>query len=54
MWLVLKQGSHLWAKNAWMALVVLPVEHIFGFGLESDVLPPDAAAVAAIVAGFEG
>ena len=36
-----------------MELVVLPVAHIFASGLKSDVLPPNAVAVTAIVARFE-
>ena len=47
-----KQGTQLRAKDSRMELVVLPVAHIFAFGLKSDVLPPDTVTVAAIVAPF--
>ena len=36
-----------------MELMVLSVEHIRAFGLESDVLPAHTVFVAAIVARFE-
>ena len=49
-----KDCAQLRAKLAlFSALMVLSVAHIFGFGLEFDVLPPDAVAIAAIVAAFE-
>ena len=50
---VLKQGTQLRAENVTKALMVLSVEHIFASGLQSDVLPPNTATIAAIVAGFE-
>jgi hypothetical protein len=48
-----KDCAQLRAKLAlFRAPMVLSVEHIFGFGLKSDVLPPDAVAIAAIVAAL--
>ena len=46
-----KEGANLRSENVAMALMVLSVEHIFASGLESVVLPPNTAAIAAIVAG---
>ena len=48
-----EQSAQLRAKGSRMELMVLSVEHIRAFGLESDVLPAHTIFVAAIVARFE-
>ena len=48
-----KQSAQLRAKDSRMELMVLSVEHIRAFGLESDVLPAHTALLAAVVARFE-
>ena len=45
-----EQSAQLRAKGSRMELMVLSVEHIRAFGLESDVLPAHTIFVAAIVA----
>jgi hypothetical protein len=51
--MVLEQSAQLRTENPRIELVVLSVAHILASGLKSDVLPPYAVAVTAVVARFE-
>ena len=48
-----EQSAQLRAKESRLELMVLSVEHILAFGLESEVLPTNTAFVAAEMARFE-